>query len=104
MKKITLIFILILVLGTSLVKNSTKKIEDKIFTINDNIGSLKVELGEVMLESDYLSSPEKLLQYKAQYFEKDLIKIDILQIKKISKKKNNFIEVTDFIEKIKVNE
>tara|TARA_B100000795_G_scaffold215727_1_gene169589 strand:- start:128 stop:442 length:315 start_codon:yes stop_codon:yes gene_type:complete len=104
MKKITLIFILILVLGTSLVKNSTKKIEDKIFTINDNVGSLKVELGEEMLENDYLSSPEKLLQYKAQYFEKDLIKIDILQIKKISKKKNNFIEVTDFIEKIKVNE
>ena len=61
MKKIALASILILILATSLVKNSTKKIEDKIFIINENIVSLKAELGDEMLEYNYLSSPEKLI-------------------------------------------
>ena len=63
MKKIALVSILILILVTSLVKNSTKEIEDKIFTINENIRSLKAEFGDVMLEYNYLSSPEKLIQH-----------------------------------------
>ena len=45
MKKIILISTLLLILFTSLVKNSTKKIEDKIYTMNENIGSLKIKLG-----------------------------------------------------------
>ena len=39
-----------------------------------------------MLEYNYLSSPEKLIQYQSQYFEKDLIKIDITKLKKYLKK------------------
>ena len=84
MKKGTLIAILILILTTSLVKNSTKEIEDKIFIVNENIRPLKSELGDVLLEYNYLSSPDKLTQYQTQYFEKNLIKIDITQIKKLT--------------------
>ena len=103
MKKTALVSILILILITSLVKNSTKEIEDKIFTINENIRSLKVEFGDVMLEYNYLSSPEKLIELQSQYFESDLIKIDITKIKKIAT--NDYhLEITDFIDKIKVNE
>ena len=83
MKKLTLASILILILATSLVKNSTKEIEDKTFNINENIRSLKVELDELLLEYNFLSSPEKLSQYQFQYFENSLKKIDI--IKKIKK-------------------
>ena len=100
MKKIALLIIFVLILATSLVKNSTKEIEDKIFVLNESIRSLKVEFSDVMLEYNFLSSPDKLIQYQSQYFEKELIKIDIMRIQEISEK-NNTIELTDFTKKIK---
>ena len=99
MKKVVFVIIFVLILLTSLVKNSTKEIEDKIFMVNENIRPLKSELGDVLLEYNYLSSPDKLTQYQTQYFEKNLIKIDITKIK-ILTEKNNHINVSDFIEKI----
>ena len=98
MKKVVFAIIFVLILATSLVKNSTKEIEDKIFMKNENIIPLKSELGDTLLEYNYLSSPDKLTQYQTQYFEKDLIKIDITKIKKLTEK-NNHIKVSDFIEK-----
>ena len=98
MKKLVFIIVFILILVTSLVKNSTKEIEDKIFTINENIRSLKSELGDVLLEYNYLSSPNKLSQYQAQYFEKNLIKVDITKIKKLTEKKDK-IKISEFVEK-----
>jgi len=99
MKKIAFLIIFILILATSLVKNSTKEIEDKIFVLNENIRSLKIEFSDEMLEYNFLSSPEKLIQYQSQYFEKDLIKIDITKIKKITEK-NNLIKINNFIKKM----
>ena len=66
--------------------------------VNENIRPLKLELGDVLLEYNYLSSPDKLTQYQTQYFEKNLIKIDITKIKKLIEK-NNQIKISDFIEK-----
>ena len=98
MKKVVLVIIFVLILFTSLVKNSTKEIEDKIFMVNENIRPLKSELGDMLLEYNYLSSPDKLTQYQNQYFEKNLIKIDIMKIKKLTEE-NNHINISDFIEK-----
>ena len=98
MKQLVLVVIFVLILITSFVKNSTKEIEDKIFMVNENIRPLKLELGDVLLEYNYLSSPGKLTQYQTQYFEKNLIKIDIIKIKKLAKI-NSQIKVGDFIEK-----
>jgi len=98
MKKVALLTIFVLILGTSLVKNSTKEIEDKIFVLNQSIRSLKVELSDVMLEYNFLSSPGRLIQYQSQYFEKELIKIDVMRIQEISEK-NNIIELTNLIKK-----
>tara|TARA_B100000787_G_C16172675_1_gene287359 strand:+ start:208 stop:522 length:315 start_codon:yes stop_codon:yes gene_type:complete len=104
MKKIILVIsIFILILITSLVKNSTKKIEDKIFTIKENVSSLRAEFGNVMLEYNFLSSPEKLTQYQLQYFNNDFIEMDINKIKKIYTN-TNYLEITDFIKKTKNNE
>ena len=100
MKKVVFTIIFALILATSLVKNSTKEIEDRIFMVNQNIRPLKSELGDVLLEYNYLSSPDKLTQYQNQYFEKNLIKIDITKIKKLAEK-NDQIKVSDFIEKTK---
>ena len=98
MKKAVFAIIFVLILATSLVKNSTKEIEDKIFAVNENIRPLKLELGDMLLEYNYLSSPDKLTQYQIQYFEKDLKKIDITKIKKLTKK-NDHLKISDFIKK-----
>ena len=99
MKKVVLTIIFVLILSTSLVKNSTKEIEDKILTVDEGITSLKSEFGDILLEYNYLSSPEKLTQYQTQYFQKDLIKIDILKIKKLTQM-NAQIKVSNLIQKI----
>ena len=97
MTKVVLTIIFVLILSTSLVKNSTKEIEDKILTIEEGITSLKSEFGDVLLEYNYLSSPERLTQYQTQHFQKDLIKIDIMKIKKLTEV-NNKIKVSNFIQ------
>ena len=98
MKKVVFVIIFALILVTPLVKNSTKEIEDKILTMKENISPLKSEFGDMLLEYNYLSSPEKLTQYQTQYFEKNLIKIDITRIKKLNET-NSEIIISDFIEK-----
>ena len=103
MKKATFITILILILATSLVKNSTKEIEDKIFTINQNIRSLNLEFEDIMLEFNYLSSPEKLTQHQSQYFKNDLKEVDINKIRTLSVN-DDYLETADLIRKNKKNE
>ena len=82
MKKITLVFVIFfLILSTAIIKNTTKQIEDEIFTVKENIRVLKSEFENVSLEYDYLSSSEKLLEYQYLYFEDDLIQKNIKDIK-----------------------
>ena len=75
---ISLIFSLILV--TSFIKNSTKKIDEELFTLKENISDLNLELDNVKLEFDYLSSPEKLISYQNLYFENKLTQKSINEI------------------------
>jgi cell division protein FtsL len=95
MRKTLLSTIILLIIVTSLVKNSTKEIEDQTFSLNENIRTLKSELGDLMLEYNYLSSPNKLIEYQSQYFENDLKKIDIKKMKKVNLI-NNDLEIADF--------
>ena len=82
MKKFVLAAVIFfLVLSTAIIKNTTKEIEDEIFTINENIRVLKSEFENVSLEYDYLSSSERLLEYQSQYFENELIQKNINHIK-----------------------
>ena len=74
MKKFWVIsLILFLIVTTTLVKNSTKNIEDQIFTKRENIRISKKELSDLILEYNYLSSAEKLMQYQIKFFEEELI-------------------------------
>ena len=98
MKQLVVAVIFVLILITSLIKTSTKEIEDQIFIVKENIRPLKSELEDVLLEFNYLSSPEKLVQYQTQYFEKDLIKIEIMNIKEIIKN-NETLEIKNLISK-----
>ena len=82
MKKFFLVVVIFfLVLSTAIIKNTTKQIEDEIFTVKENIRVLKSELENVSLEYDYLSSAERLLEYQSQYFDDELIQKNINDIK-----------------------
>ena len=93
MKKFSAIFlILFLILSTAIVKNSTKRVDDMIFVTEENIRGLVKDLENIKLEHDYLSSTEKLLELQKLYFEDQLVKKDIQEIK-IIKKKVNELEI-----------
>lgn len=86
MKKFLVIsLILFLVLFTAFIKNSTKRIDDEIFAIKENIRDLKKDYENIKLEHDYLSSTEKLIEFKILYFDDELIKKDIQEIKVLKK-------------------
>ena len=87
--------ILFLVLSTAVIKNTTKQIEDELFTVKENIRVLKSEFENISLEYDYLSSAEKLLEYQSLYFEDELIQKDIKDIK-IFNILNNTKKIKDF--------
>jgi len=90
MKKfLVIIFIFLLIFSTAIIKNSTKKIEDKIFTVKESLIDLENELGDTRLDFEYLSSTEKLLEYQSLYFEKDLIQKSIDSIKILSKESDS---------------
>ncbi|MDC0875818.1 cell division protein FtsL [Candidatus Pelagibacter sp.] len=90
MKKFGLIIVIfLLILSTTITKNSAKKTEDQIFTVKENLRVLNSELEDILLEYDYLSSAEKLVEYQSLYFEDELVQKDIQNIKiyKIKNKK-----------------
>ena len=95
MKKITIIMtIIILILSTTIIKNSAKKIEDNIFLVKENLRVLNSDYENILLEHNYLSSAEKLQEYQALYFEDELIQKNIQNIK-IYKIKRNKNEIQD---------
>ena len=89
MKKLFLIFFIIfLTIITTVTKNSTKKLESQIYIVKENISILKNKYELVLLEYNYLTTPKKLIEYQSEYFEKNLIPLDITKIKKIKKENN----------------
>ena len=99
MKKFSIITLIIsLILFTAFIKNSTKRIDDEIFTTNESIRGLKRDYEKIKLEYDYLSSADKLIEFQNLYFENELVKKDIQKIKVIQKfKKKLVIEQLKFI-------
>tara|TARA_B100000902_G_C26525976_1_gene535546 strand:+ start:210 stop:515 length:306 start_codon:yes stop_codon:yes gene_type:complete len=99
MKKFSVIFLILsLILFTAIVKNSTKRIEDMIFVLKINIKDLGKNFENIKLEYDYLSSTEKLLEFQSLYFDNELIKKDIKEIKIINWKLNKLkIEPLKFV-------
>ena len=91
-KFIIFILIFFLIIGTSVIKNSTKEIDDKIYTVGENLLFLDNRFKDSKLEFDYLSSSEKLLEYQKLYFENSLKK-KLLQEIKTLKISNNDIEI-----------
>ena len=79
--------ILSLIVSTTLIKNSTKDLDDKIYSTKENLLFLENRFKDSKLEFDYLSSSEKLLEYQLLYFENSL--------QKKSLKELNTLEIID---------
>ena len=99
MKKFFYGFLLIgLIISTTLVKNSTKNIDQKIFESKENVRMLRDRHELVLLDYNYLSSPKKLSEYQEKYFDDHLIPVNIEKIKKIYFE-DSFIIIEEFSSK-----
>ena len=85
--------VIFLIFATTITKNSTKKLDQKIFELKENIRVLQEKYELVMLEYNYLTSPKKLMEYQKKYFENELFESDIQSL--------NWIEIQN--EDIKIN-
>ena len=98
MKKLILILsIFLLLIFTIITKNSTKDIEKQIYNTKENLRVLKQKYEMVLLDFNYLSSPEKLMEYQSMYFENELKEIDITNLKKLTLVANE-TQVKQFID------
>ena len=89
MSKIVLVSVIFsLILLTAIIKNTAKQIEDELFTTRENLRALKSEYENILLEYNYLSSAEKLLEFQSLYFEDQLIQKNIKNIKIYNISKN----------------
>ena len=85
MKKIIFsITIIILIFLTSIIKNSTKNIDAKIFDLKEDIRLLDEKHDLVLLDHNFLSSPKKLDEYQKKYFEDDLVPLNIQNLFEIN--------------------
>ena len=99
MKKFLIISVILsLIFFTAFIKNSTKRIDDLIFSSEENLRALSKDFENIKLEYDFLSSTERLLQFQNKYFEEELIKKKIQNIKIINKSNNDLN-----IEKLRFN-
>ncbi len=90
-KLIVFTLILGLIVSTSLIKNSTKNLDEKIYSAKENILFLEDRFKDSKLEFDYLSSSEKLLEYQKLFFENLLIKKKLQELKTLEIVDNQII-------------
>ena len=96
-KLILLLSIFFLLIFTTIIKNSTKEIEKKIYITKENLRVLKNKYEMILMDFNYLTTPEKLMEYQSKYFENELDQVDIKKLKKITLKKNQ-LEIKEFID------
>ena len=90
-KNITIFtIILILIFSTTLIKNKTKDLEEDIYLTRESISKKKSEYQIMLLEYNYLTSPEKLMEYYRLYFDDNLVPLKIDELKQIEFNINSF--------------
>ena len=72
--------IIILIISTAFTKNSTKKLDKQIFEIQEDIRALNDIYELVLCDYNYLTSPNKLMEYSKIYFDNQLKKKEITDL------------------------
>ena len=84
MKKYIFLFgIIFLSITTSIVKSSTRQLEKNIFILEEEVKILDEKFNFLLLESDYLTTPERLIGLKEKIFKDKFFPLDPKDIKKI---------------------
>ena len=84
MKKYVIFFCVVcLIITTSIVKSSTRQLEKNIFILEEEVKILEEKFDFLLLESDYLTTPERLIGLKEKIFKDKFFPIDPKDIKKI---------------------
>ena len=73
-----IIIIIILINLTSFIKTTTREIEAKIFNSEEQIKILIEKKELILLENNFLSSPERLFEFKKKLFDKKLIPLKLV--------------------------
>ena len=79
--------IIFLVVATTITKDSTKKLDKKIFEIKESIRIHEDRYEFVLLDYNILTSPKQLIEYQKIYFEDDFIQKKIESL--------NWVEIKD---------
>ena len=86
MKKYIIFFCIVcLIITTSIVKSSTRQLEKNIFILEEEVKILDEKFNFLILENDYLTTPERLIRLKEKMFKDQFFPIDPRDIKKIDK-------------------
>ena len=84
MKKYVILFgIIFLIITTSIVKSSTRQLEKKIFILREEVKILEEKYDFLLLENDYLTTPERLIGLKEKIFKDKFFPINPKDIEKI---------------------
>ena len=84
MKKYVILFgIIFLIITTSIVKSSTRQLEKNIFILEEEVKILEEKFNFLLLENDYLTTPERLIGLKEKIFKGKFFPINPKDIKKI---------------------
>ena len=75
-----------LIIFTSIIKSSTRSLESQIFNLQEEIIIKKNKKQTLLLENNYLSSPERLFELNEDLFGDTLVTIKINQIINLKKK------------------
>ena len=85
MKKYIILFgIISLIILTSIVKSSTRQLEKKIFILREEVKILEEKYDFLLLENDYLTTPERLIGLKEKIFKDKFFPINPKDIKNIN--------------------
>ena len=82
-KYIISFFIVSLIVTTSIVKSSTRQLEKNVFILEEEVKILEEKFDFLLLENDYLTTPERLIGLKEKMFKDKFIPIDPKDIKRI---------------------
>tara|TARA_B100000579_G_scaffold211570_1_gene172884 strand:- start:750 stop:1052 length:303 start_codon:yes stop_codon:yes gene_type:complete len=81
--------VIFLIIATTITKHSTKKLDKDIFELKENIRILEDRYELVLLDYNFLTSPKRLMEYQQQYFDSELIEINIENLNWIKINKND---------------
>ncbi len=95
-KNLVILTIIFLISFTTLIKSTSKKLENEIYNKKESILILDRKYNLILLENHYLTSPQKLFSYSENFSNEEYRSIDIKNLNKIQFFKDK-VDIKKFI-------